>query len=163
MVILHLPHWAPSSPNVCGGFPQPCPSLSLSSHLLAPSPSFAHQRRGHAASPNSESAGPGWDPSCCTAPSERCPGGTVAREGGSPHRSSTWLRRSLPPDWRSAFRRGSGGDTWAELANEGYSQTEGQRVCFRLALRYKTSCTDEMSGEEYAFKFRIKQHFKATH
>lgn len=83
-----------------------CLFSNLSSHLLAPPPpSFAHQHRGYAALPNSESAGPGWDPSCCTAPSERCPGGTAAREGGSPHRSSMWLCRSLPPGWRSAFWR----------------------------------------------------------
>lgn len=72
---------------------------------------FSHQHRGHVALPNSESALPDWDPSCCTAPSERCPGGSVTTEGGSPRRSSKCLCRSLsPPHWRSAFRRGRGGD-----------------------------------------------------
>lgn len=97
---------------------------------------FAHQRRGHVALPNSESAGPQWDPSCRTAPSGRCPGGTVAREDGSPPCSSKRLCRSLPARWRCAFRRGGGGggEKWAEPVSERLSQAEVQRVGLRLTF-----------------------------
>lgn len=70
-----------------------------------PRPLFAHLHQGYAVLPNSESSELGWGLSCCTAPSEKCQGGTAAREGGSSHQLSMRLCHSLPPHWHFAFRR----------------------------------------------------------